>query len=46
LKMTKWPNYHTQVINPVPTKVLGCQNETYLHLTEICTSWKPALPGN
>jgi hypothetical protein len=30
LKTTKWPKYHTQVINPVPTKVLACQNDTYV----------------
>ncbi len=31
-KTTKWLKYHTQVINPVPTKVLACQNDTYVYI--------------
>jgi hypothetical protein len=30
LKTTKWPKHHTQMINPFPTKVLACQNDTYV----------------
>ena len=32
LKTTKSPKYHTRVINPVPTKVLACQNDTYVRI--------------
>ena len=49
LEKVKWPKYHTQVINPVSTKVLACQNDTYVgfiwvsgHFSEIQDGRQPS----